>query len=198
MSSADLLDGATSMVEALESLGISYRISGSVASSAYGIARATLDLDIVADLHPDQIRNIVTRLEDAFYIDEERVRDAVSRKSSFSVIHLPTILKIDIFILKRNAYDAAAFQRGREDTLEEREGGRRFMLMSPEDVILTKLRWYEMGGCVSERQWHDILGVLKVQGESLDRTYLHRWAAELGLASLLQRACEEAGFSQPA
>jgi hypothetical protein len=185
------------MVEALESLGISYRISGSVASSAYGIARATLDLDIVADLHPDQIRDLVTRLEDAFYIDEERVRDAVARTSSFSAIHLATMLKIDVFILRRSAYDAMAFQRGREDTLEEREGGRSFMLMSPEDVIVSKLRCYEMGGCVSERQWHDILGVLKVQGESLDRPYLHRWAAELGLASLLQRACEEAGFSQP-
>jgi hypothetical protein len=75
------------------------------------------------------------------------------------------MLKIDVFILKQSAYDAMAFQRGREDTLEEREGGRSFMLMSPEDVIVSKLRWYEMEGAF-ERQWHDILGVLKVQGES--------------------------------
>lgn len=196
MSSPDLLDGAKSMVETLDSLGIPYRISGSVASSAYGIARATLDLDMVADVQPEQIRDLVTRLEDAFYVDEERVRDAVARKSSFSAIHLATMLKIDVFILRRTAYEVTAFQRGREDTLEEREGGRSFMLMSPEDVVLTKLGWYETGGRVSERQWHDILGVLKVQGESLDRTYLRRWAAELGLVELLQRACREAGLTE--
>lgn len=66
---------------------------------------------------------------------------------------------------------------------------------SPEDIILHKLIWYEMGGRVSERQWLDVLGVLKVQSTDLDAAYLRKWAAKLRVAALLAQAWDEAGLA---
>ncbi|HIP95637.1 MAG TPA: hypothetical protein EYH32_00295 [Anaerolineae bacterium] len=77
----------------------------------------------------------------------------------------------------------------------EEEPAREFYLASPEDVILHKLDWFRLGGGVSERQWNDVLGVLKVQALSLDLAYLQRWAAELGLTGLLDQAFNEAGIT---
>jgi hypothetical protein len=70
----------------------------------------------------------------------------------------------------------------------------RVYLSSPEDVILHKLEWYRLGGGVSDRQWGDVLGVLKVQGEALDFGYLRQWAGELGLTELLAAALRDAGL----
>jgi hypothetical protein len=181
------------VIDAFEALGISYHIGGSVASSAYGIARATLDVDIVADLREQHVRDLVGRLQGQYYIDEERVREAVRHRSSFNAIHLESMLKVDVFVLKGRPYDQIAFSRARKDTIEESENLRQFFLASPEDLILNKLEWYRQGGEVSERQWNDVVGVLKVQQQALDFKYLQHWAAELGLTALLRRAlCESA------
>jgi hypothetical protein len=76
------------------------------------------------------------------------------------------------------------------------EGTRPFNMASPEGTILNKLEWYRMGGEVSDRQWNDILGVLKVQGTSLDMVYLQRWAANLNVTDLLERALVDAGLKE--
>jgi hypothetical protein len=110
------------------------------------------------------------------------------------VIHLATMLKVDVFVLKQRPYDLLAFSRAALSALEEEPGARRYLLASPEDTILNKLEWYEMGGHVSDRQWGDVLGVLRVRGSTLDLVYLRKWATELGLASLLERALAEAGL----
>jgi hypothetical protein len=79
--------------------------------------------------------------------------------------------------------------------LEESDPPRYFFLISPEDLILGKLDWYRQGGEISERQWNDVLGVLRVQQDNLDLAYLRRWAVELGLPELLQRALSESGVA---
>ncbi len=193
MSAGDIIGSVTRVVEALDSLRVRYLISGSVASSAYGIARATLDVDLVADLHPEHVRPLLLLLHEEYYVDEERVAEAVQRRSSFSMVHLATMLKVDVFILKSGRYDAEALRRGREETLEGSEGKRSFVLASAEDVVLGKLNWYRLGGEVSQCQWNDVLGVLRVQGQALDFAYLRHWAAEIGLTQLLERAMNEAG-----
>lgn len=186
-----LPDALLPVVEALEKLGVAYHIGGSIASSAYGIARSTIDVDIVADLSSRYVAEFVASLQDAYYVDAAMVRDAIAQRASFNVIHQPTMLKIDVFIPKEERFDRLAFERMREDTLGE-EDGRLFYLLSPEDVILRKLEWYKAGGEVSERQWNDALGVLKVQGSGLDFTYMRQWAGELGVADLLERLVEQA------
>jgi hypothetical protein len=195
MNAPGILQALEPVVEAFEGLGIRYQIGGSVASSAYGIARATLDVDLVADLNELPIHSFVEALRDAYYIDEDRVSDAVRRRSSFNVIHLATMIKIDVFVLKSRPYDRVAFGRARMENLGEDEATRRYYVASPEDVILNKLDWYRQGGGVSERQWNDVLGILKVQQSSLDREYLRHWAEELGLPDLLQRALQDSGLN---
>lgn len=195
MNPPNILAALAPVVDALERLGIAYHIGGSVASSAHGIARATLDVDIVADLALAHIRPLVETLRETCYIDEEMVREAVQRRSSFNVIHLETVLKVDVFVLKARPYDQEAFRRIRRDTLDEAQDAREFYVASPEDVILNKLEWYRLGGGVSDRQWNDVLGVLKVQRDALDFFYLRRWATDLRVSDLLDRALGDAGIS---
>jgi hypothetical protein len=188
----DIFQALEPVIQAFEMLGIDYQIGGSIASSAYGIARATLDVDVVADLREQHIQPFVERLSAAYYIDEDRVRDAVARQSSFNLIHLESMFKVDVFVLKSRHYDQVAFSRTRVERLGEGESNRLHNLVSPEDVILNKLDWYRQGGCVSERQWNDVLGMLKIQQLSLDYEYLKHWAAILDISKLLLQALEDA------
>ncbi|HVB62773.1 MAG TPA: hypothetical protein VNE61_16390 [Ktedonobacteraceae bacterium] len=189
-----LLSGAIMpVIEALERLDMSYYIGGSVASSIYGIARADFNIDIVADLKLEHVQPLVRSLEADYYIDADTVKDAIRRKSSFSAIHLETMLKVDVFILKSRPFDQEAFRRMRQEKLTEDSSP--VSIVSAEDIILNKLEWYRMGGEVSDRQWGDVLGVLKVQGTNLDLAYLRRWAAALNVTDLLERALDDAGLA---
>jgi hypothetical protein len=193
MNAAEILAAITPVVEAFEELGVAYHIGGSVASSAYGILRATFDADLVADLRLEHVRPLVKQLEPEYYIDADAVRDAIRRRGSFNAIHLDTMLKVDVFIPKTRAFDQEELRRTRQELLVE--GTRPFYMASPEGTILNKLEWYRMGGEVSDRQWNDILGVLKVKGTTLDMAYMQRWAKALQVTDLLERALVEAGMS---
>ncbi len=195
MSLPPILQALDPVVQSFEALDIRYHIGGSVASSAYGIARATLDVDLVADLKEHQVRPFILRLQDTYYVDEDLVRNAVVRRSSFNLIHLETMLKVDVFVLKSRPYDQAAIARARVESLVEGESARKYRVASPEDVILNKLDWYLQGGCVSDQQWKDIQGIFKVQRSSLDQDYLNHWGPILGLSDLLHRALRDAGMS---
>ena len=176
----------------LEELGVAYVISGSMASTAYGRVRSTMDVDIVADLQPPQVDGLVQALESDFYVDAESARDAIERRGSFNLIHLETMFKVDVFIPKDRSFDRQQLARGEKQMIGE-EAEQAAYVASAEDVILAKLDWYRLGGEVSERQWRDVLGILEVSGERLDEGYLRRWAAALGVGALLERAVSEAG-----
>ncbi|MFQ5742207.1 MAG: hypothetical protein ACE5HV_01325 [Acidobacteriota bacterium] len=192
MSKPDLLAALEPVLDILERLGVRYQIGGSVASSAHGMARATMDVDLVADLVAEDVAPLVQALEADYFADEEMIRSALREHTSFNFIHQPTMLKIDVFLPKKRPYDQVALERSRLDTLVDEPTARSVPVASPEDIVLQKLEWYRLGGEISERQWTDVLGVLRVQGESLDREYLRRWAMELGIADLLDRALSEA------
>ena len=194
MKNSDIVAAVEPVVKAFEKLGVPYYIGGSVASSAYGVARATLDVDIVTDLNPEHVHPLVEMLESDYYIDEEMILDAIHKSSSFNLMHLETMLKVDVFVVKDRPYYMEVFKRKRKDSLDEAQGAAEFYLASSEDIILSKLEWFRVGGNVSERQWGDVLGVLKVQGDSLDVKYLQHWAAELGIADLLEQAFRDAGI----
>jgi len=171
-----------------------YYIGGSIASSVYGIARATMHVDIVADMALAQVPSLVGLLRDEYYIDEQMINNAVSGACSFNLIHLETMMKVDVFIPKKDLYHKSAIARKCKDRLVEDDQDSVFFLSSPEDVIFSKLRWYKAGGGVSERQWLDVLGVIKIQGDSLDREYLIHWSNALAVFALLKPAFSESGM----
>lgn len=189
---SDVLKALIPVVEALECLGVAYQIGGSVASSVYGVPRATIDVDLVADLGPEHVSPLMAFLQDQYYISPEAIYEALHRRSSFNLVHLETMVKIDVFVLRPEPYEQEAFRRSRRDTLTTEESAREFSLSSPEDIILHKLAWFRMSGEVSDRHWGDVMGVIRVQADALDFAYLRRWAAVLGLADLLERAIREA------
>lgn len=191
MDTSEIVRAARPVVEALTALGVAYRVGGSVASSALGVPRSTLDVDIVCTIDEQHVTDFVARLAPAYYVDADMIRDAIRRRSSFNVVHLATMMKVDVFIHRRDAFGRASFERVVRKSLDAAPGSPIFDLTTPEDIILRKLEWYELGRRVSERQWSDAVGVIAVQRESLDRTYLAHWAGELGLAELLERALQE-------
>ncbi|BDA73725.1 hypothetical protein RIVM261_039730 [Rivularia sp. IAM M-261] len=179
----------------LEELGIPYLVGGSVASSLLGEPRATLDLDLVVDVQASQIESLVDTLTGEFYISIDAVRDAVERKASFNAIHLETTEKADFFILGNDEFSREKLRRRQLYTLSV-EGDSSIYIYSAEDIILQKLRWYRMGMGVSDRQWRDLLGVLKVQALRLDFEYLQHWGSYLELGDLLERALLQAGLER--
>lgn len=184
----------SAVIEALDRLGVPYYIGGSIAGGIHGVYRATADVDFVADLHAEQTEALAHLLESSFYADADMMRDAIRHRSSFNLLHLETGFKVDIFIPRRRAFDRSLFERRVSLPLTAAGEGHAFV-SDVEGTILAKLDWYRAGGEVSERQWTDILGILKVKGPDVDRAYLRHWAAELGLTDLLERALDDAGPS---
>ena len=189
----DIVAAIQPIVEHFEKLGIACSVVGSVASSRHGIARSTLDVDLVADLPGQLVDAVVDGLVDAYYIDRDAVADAVSRRSMFNAIHLQTMLKVDIYLLTERPFDRESFSRRRSVALSPDPSARPYPVDTPEDTVLHKLEWYRLGGGVSERQWGDVVGVLRVHAGALDLAYMRRWAAELEVNDLLERALREAG-----
>jgi hypothetical protein len=191
MTSSDLVAALQPVAEALAQLGVRYYIGGSIASSAHGIARASLDVDVIAALQPEHVEPLLSRLAAAYYIPVERLRDAVTARTSCNLVHLATMFKIDIFVSKERPFDRQAAQRARSESLDDSPVAPRFPVASAEDTVLAKLEWFRRGGEVSERQWSDIIGVLRVTAE-IDHAYLEEWAPSLGVDDLLKRALSDA------
>lgn len=184
---------AQTIAQTLERLGIVYWIGGSMASSIYGTPRSTQDVDFVAELNEGQIDTLVAALESEFYIDSEVVRRAVRSRRSFNLIHLDTMYKADIFVLGADRHAQEEKRRRRIEPLGPGPDAPTAYFCSAEDIVLQKLLWFRKGGGVSERQWNDLLAVLKIQANALDYDYLKRWAAELGIVDLLLRSFDDAG-----
>lgn len=193
MKPPDIIEVTLKVVKIFEKLGIGYHIGGSLASSAFGIARATLDVDIIADIKLEQASHIKESLKEEFYLDIEMIGDAIKRRKSFNLIHFETMFKVDVFVLKDRAFDRQAFLRRFQKPVSE-DASQQLFFATPEDIILNKLEWYKTTGGVSDRQWNDVLGVLKVQGTQLDMAYLRRWAKELSISNLLKKVLGEAGI----
>ena len=192
MKNPDISAAMEPVLKAFEELGIPYYISGSIASSIYGTPRSTLDVDMVSDLKPGQVHSFVEMLRSAYYIDEKMILNAINTCSSFNLIHLETMIKVDIFITKDSPYQRETFRRRKKDSFDEGESPVEFNIASFEDIILNKLEWFKAGGNVSKRQWDDVLGVLKVQKDLLDIEYLRHWAAKLKIIDLLEQAFRDA------
>jgi hypothetical protein len=185
-------EGLLRLLEVFDRLEIAYMIGGSGASSVHGLVRTTGDIDMVARIGLQDVRSLGTELRQDFYIEEEQVRTALEHSRSFNVIYLRNSYKFDIFPLTADRYQQVQFGRRRHEMSSLFPGEPlEIAVATPEDVILSKLRWFHMGGKVSEQQWHDVLGVIAVQGDELDLGYLREWAEYLGVRSLLEKALAE-------
>lgn len=178
----------------LESLGVIHLVGGSVASSVQGVPRSTDDADIVAALSPAHLVAFVAALEPDFFVDVDMIRDAIRAGSTFNIFYKPRFFKVDVFVagsdeITRLELDRRVRVRVTDQPVTD------LYLSTPEDTILQKLSWFLRGGKVSDRQWRDAVGVLRVQGPRLDRTYLSRTAARMGIADLLTEALEASDYS---
>ena len=161
-----------------------------MASSLQGEPRATNDVDIVVSLPLGGLRQFAERLGPAFEVDLDMLRDAMLRGSCSNIFYLPLLTKVDLFAVGSSPFDESEFARRRP--VRVRASGAELVVKSPEDTVLRKLLWFRAGGEVSERQWRDVVAVLRVSGDDLDDGYLEAWAGKLGLADPLRRARREA------
>jgi hypothetical protein len=178
------------VMEAFRQLGVGCVLGGSFASTVHGYPRSTQDADVMAEPFPGREGEFVRLLGPVFYANPETIRVAVRDRGGFNVIHTTTGFKVDVFIEKRRPFDRSVLDRRTPhgfttdpaDVLD---------IVTAEDSILLKLEWYRIGGEISDRQWNDILGVIRTQRDRLDAAYLDHWAAEIGVKDLLDRARQQ-------
>jgi hypothetical protein len=174
------------LIGLLERAGIPYMVAGSMSSSLHGRPRATQDADLVIDPTEDQLESLIALLEKGYYVSRDAALDALRHRTMFNVIDLAGGWKADLIIRKDRPFSRQEFERRRQiDAM-----GRMLWVVSPEDIILSKLEW--MRGRQSEVQYSDALGVAVTQWTNLDLKYLHKWAGQLGIESMLIRLLKEA------
>lgn len=174
------------LARVFEAMGVRYAVGGSLASGLSGEPRSTLDADVTVDLRPEQVEAFTEQVIDRFYVPIDRLRRAAREHLSAHVIHMDTAMKVDLFIAGGTPIDEAVLQRRLAFT--PRGIDQRVYMHSAEDVLLHKLRRFRKGGETSDRQWRDVIGIVRVQGQRLDRAYLVPGAALLGVTDLLERA----------
>lgn len=188
----DPLTVAWKVSQALAEIGVVHTVGGSLAASFAGEPRSTIDIDIVAAIEEFHVDRLIALLNDDYYIDAASVRRAVRERGSTNLIHHRTQLKVDLFVAGGTPLDAQQLARRQ---MVDVGNGRSLPVHPPEDILLQKLRWYLKGGKMSDRQWRDIQGIIRVQGARLDRNYLREHAPALGIGDLLAEALTEGGLA---
>ena len=190
-----LAEAIEPLIAALDELSIPFVIGGSIASGFHVMPRQTNDVDIVIALRKSDAAVLCRKLAAEFYLDEDYAIEALQAGRPFNAIHMKGAFKFDFFPA-HDLFSESELTRRRYpisvipglDKLE-------VPVISPEDTVLSKMAWFRRGGEVSDRQWHDILGVLSVQKGRLDQNYLEQWALRLGVSDLLRKALSESGAS---
>ncbi len=188
---SDPLSALLDVVGILDDLQLPYAVGGSVASSVFGEPRASADADLIVQMSEAQLSKLLAHLEGAYYVSEDAARDAVRRHSSFNVIHLESMYKVDVFVAGPSLLDREQLRRKVRIPLTTEPDTSAFVTAA-ENLVLRKLDWFRHSGETSDRQWRDVLGILKVQAGALDMPYLLRNADDTGLRDLLDRALDQA------
>jgi hypothetical protein len=161
----------------LDTLGIPYMITGSMAVNYYAVPRMTRDIDVVVELAGDDAERFCEAFGDDFYVDRDAVRRAIEERGLFNVIHGESVVKVDVVVRKESEYRRREFARRRRI----RVGDDELSLVTPEDLIISKLDWARQSR--SEIQLGDVRNVL-ASVPDLDQAYLAEWTGRLGLAAL--------------
>ena len=172
----------------LEEAGVEYVIGGSLASSVWGEERATRDVDVAAIFSVSQINKLQELIDWPYIIDGDSMRESLRTREEFAsgqILNGETQDKFDLFILRNDEYANCQLQRKR---MVELFPGKEFPIASPEDIVITKLRWFVLGNRVSDKQWNDIVQVLEIQDGQLDEDYMTKWATHFDVLDLLKDA----------
>lgn len=177
------------VVTALERLGLRYFVTGSTVTIFYGEPRFTNDIDIVVDLSVDAVDQLCLQFpEDDFYISRESALAAVRRRTQFNIIHPRSGLKVDVILPVPSEFNTSRFARAKRVQAGEDWSA---AFSSPEDAIVKKMEFFRKGG--SDKHLRDIAGVLKTSGDEIDRAYIDRWAAALGLSDVWRAIVDRTG-----
>jgi hypothetical protein len=186
MSAADVLERLSA---ALDRIGIEYMLTGSFASSYYGVSRSTQDIDFVIQASLEQLKTFVEALgEGNYYVELEAAIQALRRRSMFNVIDLSTGWKADLIIRKARAFSEEEFRRRRRIELNRVP----LFIASAEDIIIAKMEWAKMSA--SARQLDDVASILRLHWDTLDRPYLDKWTVSLELQPQWQETRLRAGI----
>ena len=174
-------------VETLERLNLTYLVTGSMATILYGEPRFTNDIDIVVQLNPNRVADFVQAFpSDEFYLDDERIRQAIESRGQFNIIHPASGLKVDVIIPEMDEFDRSRFARARRvRPAKDYEA----TFASAEDVIVKKLQFYADGG--SDKHLRDIASVLRISRSEIDRDYVSEWADRLELREIWSLILDE-------
>jgi hypothetical protein len=176
--------------EILDAIGVRHTIGGSIAASFAGEPRSTIDIDFVAALTARHVAPLMAALVPEFYVAEQALHRAVDTLGTANLIHQDSQIKVDLFVAGGTPLDEQ--QLARRQRVEIRPG-QVIYIHPPEDILLQKLRWYQKGGGASDRQWRDVVAIVRTQGARLDRNYLVANAPTLEVEGVLERALREAG-----
>jgi len=193
MMDGDIFTALRPVLDFLERKRLPHYIGGSLASSSWGRPRSTNDADVVVQMDETHVAELLQEFSGDYYVSQSAANAAVRNHSCFNLVHFATSLKVDIFVMKDRDFDRVSMQRVVRRMLGHGSDEFEACIASAEDVVLNKIMWYDKGNRVSERQWLDIVSVLKVRFEHLDFEYLRKWATDLKVAELLQDAFKDAG-----
>ncbi|MCA8976554.1 MAG: hypothetical protein KDC98_17670 [Planctomycetes bacterium] len=179
----------------LEGLGVRYVLGGSLASVVFGEPRATLDVDIAADLTEQSVRPFLEAIAQDYFVDEARAIDEARSRGSFQLVHRASMIRVDMFVPAWTGLHLWKWRHRRRVAIGT--DGSSLDVTGPEAIVVQKLVWFREGGEVSDRQWRDVLGVLKCQGDDFDLVAAREQAVACAVADLLDRAAIEAGVEEP-
>jgi len=168
------------VIELLNTLKIPYMLVGAIAVNYYSVPRFTHDADLVIQIYPKHIDNLCKSLENKYYADAEMIKEALVSVGQFNFIHFDTGFKIDFWILQKDEFSQLQFSR----RIPGKVFGQDVFMISPEDLILTKLSWFKESDI--QKHFLDAVGVYRMQRETMNIDYLHNHAQELELAGILQ------------
>jgi hypothetical protein len=200
MQPIDLLAVMLPAQHAFDELHVPYYLGGSIASSLYGMQQLAQDIDLVVDLGEQTLPSLFALLGQHYLLDEEEIRKAVPTRRSFPLIHLNSLMKVDVVLPKHEPFDTFMRQLITCYTLDERYPP--FQLASATEMILFKVQRYQRDehsradGMQNDAEWNDILDMLKVQGPDLDLTLLAQWAGKLDVMETWHQALSDAGLQE--
>ena len=178
------------IIAALDQAGIKYMLTGSFASTYYGTPRTTQDIDLVIAPSANELRAFIHLLPpEEYYVDLDAALEAHARHSMFNLVDQVTGWKIDLIIRKPRAFSEEEFRRRTSAQVQ----GTNVYVATAEDLIIAKLEWAKRAQ--SQRQLEDVVGILRLRGDSLDRAYIEKWVAELQLGPEWKNALLMAGTS---